>query len=41
MSGYAAVLLEKRRFMEGEIDFLPRPISPKDLLAKIREVLER
>jgi PAS domain S-box-containing protein len=39
-SGYTTDLLEKRGLLRPGIPFLPKPVSPRKLLQKIREVLQ-
>ncbi|MBI5213766.1 MAG: response regulator [Nitrospirae bacterium] len=41
MSGYTADIINKRGVSEREINFIPKPISPKELLRKIRETLDK
>lgn len=41
MSGYTADIIHKRGILEAGLDFIPKPISPHDLLRKVREVLDR
>lgn len=40
MSGYAADVIHQKGFVEREIDFILKPVSPIELLKKIREVLK-
>ena len=40
MTGYGDVPTSVRAFKGGAIDFLQKPVSPKKLLARIREALE-
>lgn len=39
-SGYTADILHKRGFVEESINFIAKPILPRDLLAKLREILD-
>jgi CheY-like chemotaxis protein len=40
-SGYTADRLDKESMLKEEFDFIMKPVSPNDLLRKIREVLDR
>jgi PAS domain S-box-containing protein len=40
MSGYSADIIHKKGVPEGEINFISKPVSPKELLRKVREVLD-
>ena len=40
-SGYAADRMDKDGMLKEGLDFIMKPVSPKDLLRKIREVLDR
>jgi CheY-like chemotaxis protein len=40
MSGYADRALSKRGVRRKEVAFLPKPFTPAELIAKVREVLE-
>jgi PAS domain S-box-containing protein len=40
-SGYTMELIHKRELIESGMDFILKPVSPKDLLKKAREVLDR
>jgi PAS domain S-box-containing protein len=40
-SGYTADRKDKDKMFEGGLDFIMKPVSPKDLLGKIREVLDK
>jgi DNA-binding response OmpR family regulator len=40
MSGYTERTLLKRGVRSTEVAFLPKPFSPAELTAKVREVLE-
>ncbi|MBU4258409.1 MAG: response regulator, partial [Proteobacteria bacterium] len=39
-SGYATDLIDKKGILEEGINFIPKPVSPDDLLRKMREVLD-
>ncbi len=41
ISGYTDSVLMQRGLVEGEVDLVPKPFSPGDLLGKVREVLDR
>ncbi|MBE0567011.1 MAG: response regulator [Krumholzibacteria bacterium] len=41
MSGYTDSVLLQRGLIEGEVDLVAKPFSPAELLAKVREVLDR
>ncbi len=41
ISGYAADIIHKKGILEVDIDFVQKPISPNDLLRKVREILDR
>jgi hypothetical protein len=41
MSGYTADIIHRMGILEDGIDFISKPISPNDLLAKVREILDR
>ncbi|MBF0329252.1 MAG: response regulator [Nitrospirae bacterium] len=41
MSGYTHDVMEKKLVMEDGFDFIPKPIEPDTLLARIRKVLDR
>lgn len=41
MSGYAADTLDAKGILDNGLDFILKPISPAELLKKVREVLER
>ena len=41
MSGYTEAVINKRGILEAGIDFIAKPISPDELLRKVREVLDR
>jgi PAS domain S-box-containing protein len=40
-SGYTADIIDRRGVLDGKTDFIPKPISPRVLLAKVHEVLAR
>jgi CheY-like chemotaxis protein len=40
-SGYTADRIHKDSRPKGGFDFIMKPVSPKDLLKKIREVLDK
>jgi CheY-like chemotaxis protein len=39
-SGYTADIIHEKGILEEGINFIPKPVSPDDLLRKIREVLD-
>ena len=39
ISGYTADMIQKRGVMEDGVDFLYKPVAPKDLLQKVRDLL--
>ncbi|MGC1455773.1 MAG: PAS domain S-box protein [Nitrospirota bacterium] len=41
MSGYTTESVSRKGLLEAGLDFVPKPISPSDLLKKIREILDR
>ncbi len=41
LSGYTANLIQKKGVLNKGLDFILKPVSPKDLLRKTREVLDR
>jgi len=41
LSGYTGNILHKKGILSQKFDFIQKPIAPKVLLAKIREVLDR
>ncbi|MCL5966345.1 MAG: response regulator [Deltaproteobacteria bacterium] len=41
LSGYTANLIHKKGILDEGLDFILKPVSPKALLRKVREVLER
>ncbi|MGC1454923.1 MAG: response regulator, partial [Nitrospirota bacterium] len=41
MSGYTTESVSRKGLLEAGLDFVPKPISPSDLLKKVREILDR
>ncbi len=41
LSAYTADLIHKKGILEGGLDFILKPVSPKELLRKVREILDR
>ncbi len=41
MSGYTANIIHKKGVLEEGLDFIHKPVSPHELLLKIREILDR
>jgi CheY-like chemotaxis protein len=41
MSGYARDVINDRDMIEGVLDFITKPVLPKDLLKKVRERLDK
>ncbi len=41
MSGYTMDMLSKKQLLDEGMDFILKPVSPKDLLEKIRKMLDR
>jgi two-component system cell cycle sensor histidine kinase/response regulator CckA len=41
MSGYTADILRKRGILDEGQGFIPKPVSPSDLLKEVRNVLDR
>jgi two-component system, cell cycle sensor histidine kinase and response regulator CckA len=39
-SGYTADILYKKRFLDGDFSFIPKPVSPAKLLRLVRETLD-
>jgi DNA-binding response OmpR family regulator len=39
-SGYPAEVIARRGVLERDVAYLPKPLSPETLAAKVREVLE-
>jgi len=40
-SGYTADVINKKGILEEGIDFISKPVTPNDLLTKVREMIER
>jgi DNA-binding response OmpR family regulator len=40
-SGYTADVITARGVIEDGIDFISKPVSPRSLLSKVREILDR
>jgi len=40
MSGYTADMIEKRGVLEGGLEFIAKPMSPFDLLRRVRRILD-
>jgi two-component system cell cycle sensor histidine kinase/response regulator CckA len=40
-SGYMTDTLQKKGALEGDINFIPKPVSPTELLRKVRETLDK
>ena len=40
MSGYTADILSDKGMHEEKLDYVPKPLSPQELLNKVREVLD-
>ncbi len=40
-SGYTADILNKKEILDSQVDFIMKPLSPIDLLNKIRDILDR
>ncbi|MBI5635003.1 MAG: response regulator [Nitrospirae bacterium] len=40
-SGYTADIIQKRGMIDPQVDFVTKPLSPIDLLRKVREILDR
>ncbi|MDA8161455.1 MAG: PAS domain S-box protein, partial [Desulfobacteraceae bacterium] len=40
-SGYTADIIHKKGILETDVDFISKPAMPSDILAKIREILNR
>lgn len=40
-SGYTADVISTKGVLEGKMDFISKPVTPHDLLNKIREILDR
>jgi len=41
MSGYTEDVIQRKKIIEGKLPFLQKPVKPRELLAKIREVLDK
>jgi CheY-like chemotaxis protein len=41
MSGYTADIINEKGILEEGINFIPKPISPHELLRKVREILDK
>jgi DNA-binding response OmpR family regulator len=41
MSGYSADMISKEGILEKDLSFIAKPISPTELLRKVREALDR
>lgn len=41
MSGYTADIIRQQGILDSEVDFISKPITPNELLIKVREVLDR
>ncbi|GAB4420164.1 MAG: hypothetical protein OHK0032_15940 [Thermodesulfovibrionales bacterium] len=41
LSGYTANLIHKKGILEEGLDFILKPVSPKELLRKVREILDK
>lgn len=40
-SGYTADIIQRKGIIEEGLDFVLKPVTPKDLLRKVREILDR
>ncbi|MBI5848303.1 MAG: response regulator [Nitrospirae bacterium] len=40
-SGYTADIINKETLLDSHLDFIMKPLSPIDLLRKVREILDR
>ena len=40
-SGYTADLVHKKKILEEGLEFISKPVSPRELLKKVRDVLDR
>jgi two-component system cell cycle sensor histidine kinase/response regulator CckA len=40
-SGYMTDILQKKGALEGDLNFIPKPVSPTELLRKVRETLDK
>jgi hypothetical protein len=41
MSGYTEEIVAAKGALEGDLDFMEKPIIPKAFLHKVREILDR
>lgn len=41
MSGYTADIINKKEMLEEGIEFISKPLSPHDILKKVREILDK
>ena len=41
ISGYTGEIIHKKGILHVGLDFIPKPVSPAELLFKVREVLDR
>lgn len=41
VSGYTMDIVSRRELLDQDLDFILKPVSPKDLLKKVRELLDR
>jgi len=41
MSGYTANAIARHGILEAGVNFIQKPFSPKNLAAKVREILDR
>jgi signal transduction histidine kinase/CheY-like chemotaxis protein len=41
MSGYTADIINKKAMLEDAIEFISKPLSPHDILKKVREILDK
>ena len=41
MSGYTADIMHNKGIAEAGLDFISKPVSPFELLRKVREILDR
>jgi len=40
-SGYTSDIIDKKGILEEGLNFITKPISPRELLRKVREVLDQ
>ncbi len=40
-SGYSRDIVEKKGILSGRVNFISKPLSPRELLEKVREILDR